>query len=205
MAREVRIAGQEPDDWSESTRAEFADVDEASRRRLHLPSVIARHPTFLPPYMTWAKAIALHGVLDRRANALLALRTGYLCGSEFEWGVHAQTAQRVAGLSIDDVARVAVGPGADGWMPGDRALLRAADDLHRDHTISDATWSALRDEYGDDDGALLEVAFVCGHYTMLSMVANTVGVAPEPAWQSLPHPEPTGAGAGTERSEGAAR
>ena len=60
MAREVRIAGQEPDDWSESTRAEFADVDEASRRRLHLPSVIARHPTFLSPYMTWAKAIALH-------------------------------------------------------------------------------------------------------------------------------------------------
>ena len=44
MAREVRIAGQEPDDWSESTRAEFADVDEASRRRLHLPSVIAAPP-----------------------------------------------------------------------------------------------------------------------------------------------------------------
>ena len=120
--------------------------------------------------------------------------------------MHAQTAQRAAGLSIDDVARVAVGPGADGWMPGDRALLRAADDLHRDHTISDATWSALRHEYGDDDGALLEVAFVCGHYTMLSMVANTVGIAPEAEWQSLPHPEPTATGAGTERRErGAAR
>ena len=198
MAREVRIAGQPPDDWSESTRAEFAGVDEAARHRLHLPAVIANHPTFLPPYMTWAKAIALHGVLDRRASALLALRTGYLCGSEFEWGVHAQTAQRAAGLRLDDVARVAVGPDADGWTPGDRALLGAADDLHRDHTISDATWSALRDEYGDDDGALLEVAFVCGHYTMLSMVANTVGIAPEAEWQSLPHPEPTGAGAGTE-------
>src|SRR6476469_4652902 len=60
MAREVRIAGQEPDDWSAWTRAEFAAVDEASLRRLHLPSVLARHPTFLPPYMTWAKAIALH-------------------------------------------------------------------------------------------------------------------------------------------------
>ena len=76
MSRPVRIAGQQPDDWSESTRAEFADVDEASRHRLHLPSVIANHPTFLPPYMTWAKAVALSGVLDRRDNALLALRTG---------------------------------------------------------------------------------------------------------------------------------
>jgi alkylhydroperoxidase family enzyme len=204
MAREVRIAGQEPDDWSESTRAEFADVDEASRRRLHLPSVIARHPTFLPPYMTWAKAVALRGVLDRRANALLALRTGYLCGSEFEWGVHAQTAQRAAGLTLDDIARVAAGPDADGWAPRDRALLRAADELHRDHTISNATWRGLCEEYADDAGALLEVAFVCGHYTMLSMVANTVGVAPEADWQPLPSPRPAGGTAGAEpREQGA--
>jgi alkylhydroperoxidase family enzyme len=204
MAREVRIAGQEPDDWSESTRAEFADVDEASRRRLHLPSVIARHPTLLPPYMTWAKAIALRGVLDRRANALLALRTGYLCGSEFEWGVHAQTAQRAVGMTVEDIARVAEGPDADGWTPGDRVLLRAADDLHRDHTISDTTWTALATEYADDHGALLEVAFVCGHYTMLSMVANTVGVAPEAEWQPLPRPAPADAGA-ERRERGAER
>ena len=90
--RPVRIAGQPPENWSESTRAEFAGVDEAARHRLHLPTVIANHPTFLPPYMTWAKAVALSGVLDRRDNALLALRTGFRCDSEFEWGVHAETA-----------------------------------------------------------------------------------------------------------------
>ena len=189
MAREVRIAGQEPEDWSESTRAELADVDEASRRRLHLPAVIAHHPTFLPPYMTWAKAVALRGVLDRRANALLALRTGFLCGSEFEWGVHAQTAQRAAGMTPDELARVALGPDAEGWSATDRALLHAADDLHRDHTIGDATFAELRAHLADD-AALLEVAFVCGHYTMLSMVANTAGVPPEPEWQPLPSPVP---------------
>ena len=89
-----------PDRRPGTGRLEHVDPRRVRRRRRDLtpaapPAVgdLARHPTFLPPYMTWAKAITLHGVLDRRANALLALRTGYLCGSEFEWGVHAQTAQ----------------------------------------------------------------------------------------------------------------
>ncbi len=184
MSRTVRIAGQAPEDWSESTRAEFAGVDEAARHRLHLPSVIATHPTFLPPYMTWAKAVALSGVLERRDNALLALRTGFRCDSEFEWGVHAETAVQRAGLSADEVARVAAGPDAVGWSQRDAALLRAADDLQDVHTISDATWQELGEFFTPD--ALLEVAFVCGHYTMLSMVANTVGVRPEEQWQPLP-------------------
>lgn len=184
MARTVRIAGVAPDNWNESTRAEFANVDEAARHRLHLPSVIATHPTFLAPYMTWAKAVALSGVLERRDNALLALRTGFRCDSEFEWGVHSETAVVRAGLTPDEVTSVAVGPDAPGWSPRDAALLRAADELHDDHTISDDTWQTLREFFAPD--ALLEVAFVCGHYTMLSMVANTVGVEPEEQWQRLP-------------------
>ena len=184
MSRTVRIAGQAPEEWSESTRAEFASVDEAARHRLHLPSVIATHPTFLAPYMTWAKAVALTGVLDRRDNALLALRTGFRCDSEFEWGVHAETAVRSAGLTVDEVAQVAADPDFPGWSPRDAALLRAADELHDEHTITDATWQALGEHFTPD--ALLEVAFVCGHYTMLSMVTNTVGVEPEEQWQPLP-------------------
>jgi alkylhydroperoxidase family enzyme len=184
MSRTVRIASQAPEAWSESTSAEFATVDEAARTRLHLPSVIANHPTFLPPYMAWAKAVALGGVLDRRDNALLALRTAFRCESQFEWGVHAESAVLRAGLNADEVTRVADGPDAPGWAARDAALLRAADELQDGHAIADATWAELGAHF--DDAALIEVAFVCGHYTMLSMVANTLGVAPEESWDTLP-------------------
>jgi alkylhydroperoxidase/carboxymuconolactone decarboxylase family protein YurZ len=198
MARPSRVRAQSPEEWSESTRAEFANVQvvarppaepaagdpEAAPRPLHLPSVIANHPTFLPPYLAWAKAVALSGVLDYRTNALLALRTAIRCQSEFEWGVHAETAMTRGGLSPEEVARVAVGPDAPGWSAGDAALLRAADELHDTHTISDTTWAELTADH--DDAAMLEIAFVVGHYTMLSMVANTAGVPPEPRWLPLP-------------------
>ncbi|HZP29279.1 MAG TPA: carboxymuconolactone decarboxylase family protein [Acidimicrobiia bacterium] len=186
MTRPNRVPGQTREEWSDATRAEFGDVAPAAggQRPLHLPSVIAHHPTFLAPYLVWAKAVALAGVLPRRDAALLALRTALRCRSEFEWGVHAASAVARAGLTPDDVARVAAGPDAAGWSDREAALVRAVDELHDAHTMSDPTWAELGQWY--DDAARLEIAFVVGHYTMLSLVANTAGVPPEPAWEPLP-------------------
>jgi alkylhydroperoxidase family enzyme len=151
---------------------------------LHLPGVVAHHPTLLEPYMTWATAVARHGVLVPRDSALLALRTALRCGSAFEWGVHATYAFARAGLDDGDVLRVAAGPSAPGWSTRDGALVRAADELHDHQSISDDTWATLSRSFGVD--ALLEIVFVVGHYTMLSMVANSAGVQPEDAWSPLP-------------------
>ena len=186
MTRPNRVPAQTPDEWSEATRAEFGEVapTRAGRRPLHLPAVIAHHPTFLAPYLTWAKAVALEGVLPRRDGALLALRTAWWSRSEFEWGVHAESAVARHGLAAEEVARVATGPDASGWSSCEEALLRAVDELHQHATVGDATWDVLGEWY--DDAARLELVFVVGHYTMLSMVANTAGVPPEPNWDPLP-------------------
>ena len=188
MSRPARIRAQTPDEWSDATRAEFADVAPAAAgaRPLHLPAVIAHHPTFLGPSLTWAKAVALAGVLPRRDAALVALRTAWRCGSEFEWGVHAESAVARHGVTAAEVARVPAGAGEPGWPARDAALLQAVDELQDDRTITDATWTALGEWY--DDAARLEIAFVVGHYTMLSMVANSAGVPSEPTWPELPQP-----------------
>jgi alkylhydroperoxidase family enzyme len=186
IERPVRIRPLPPADWSDATRAALGDLVGvgANPRPIHLPAVIARHPTFLAPYLGWAKAVALHGVLSSRHNALIALRTGYLCGSDFEWGVHTEYARRPGCLSEDEVAAVAAGPTADHWSPTERALLTATDELHHHAAISDATWAILAAEF--DPAGMLEIVFVAGHYTMLSMVANSAGLQPETTWQPLP-------------------
>ncbi len=50
--------------------------------------------------------------------------------------------------------------------------------------MGDATWAALAADH--DDAALIEIVFVVGHYTMLSMLANSTGVPAEPHWDPLP-------------------
>jgi alkylhydroperoxidase family enzyme len=184
--RPVRIQPLSPSEWSEAVRAELGGLVGVggNPRPVHLPAVIARHPTFLAPYLGWAKAVALRGVLSGRHNELIALRTAYLCRSEFEWGVHAEYARRPGCLGDDEVAAVADGPDADRWSPTERALLEAADELHHRSVVSDATWAALARDF--DPAALLEIVFVAGHTTMLSMVTSSSGVQPEATWQPLP-------------------
>jgi alkylhydroperoxidase family enzyme len=77
-------------------------------------------------------------------------------------------------LADDDIA-LAGQPLADGqWSAAERALLSAADELHHDRDLSDATWTALAEHY--DAPALVEILFVVGQYTMLSMFANAAGI-----------------------------
>jgi alkylhydroperoxidase family enzyme len=184
--RPVRITPQAPEEWDAATAALLGAVVGVGsvRRPVHLPAVIARHPTFLGPYLDWAKAVALQGVLSPRHTELLALRTAVNCSSAFEWGVHTQYATSRGGLSDDEVAAVAHGPGAAAWDELERALLRAADELHATSSVGDGTWAVLARHL--DEAALLEAVFVVGHTTMLSMVANASGAVGDPSWPDLP-------------------
>lgn len=146
-------------------------------------AVLALQPDLLAPFLGWAAALALHGVLPKRDHEILALRAACNCGSDFEWGEHAEYA-RGAGLSDDEIAAVAIASGSADWAPHEVALIRAADELHADATVSDATWAELCTHY--DRPQLVELLFVVGQYTMLSMVANAAQVGLPPGLDPVP-------------------
>ncbi|MFP8872608.1 MAG: carboxymuconolactone decarboxylase family protein, partial [Myxococcota bacterium] len=84
----------------------------------------------------------------------------------------------------DEIARLAASAEAEGWSDRDRLLVRAADQLHDTKTIDDETWSSLSASF--EAAALVEITFVVGHYTMLSMVANATAVPLERNLVPLP-------------------
>jgi len=61
-------------------------------------SVLAHQPALLGPFLTWAAALALQGVLPRRDHEILALRTARLHRSTFERDEHVRFAHE-AGLT----------------------------------------------------------------------------------------------------------
>jgi 4-carboxymuconolactone decarboxylase len=146
-------------------------------------AVLARQPDLLGPFLTWAAALALEGALPKRDHELVALRVAWNCRSAFEWGEHAEFA-RAAGLDDVEIARVEREVDDAVWVEHEAALLRAADELHRSSTVSDPTWSTLAAHY--DAGQLVELLFVAGQYTMLSMVANAAGIDAEPGTDPTP-------------------
>jgi 4-carboxymuconolactone decarboxylase len=146
----------------------------AGREPARTMAVLARQPDLLSPFLGWAAALALHGTLSHRDHELLALRAAYRCGSEFEWVEHTEYA-REAGLTDAEIAAVREPSARDSWSERERTLLDATDQLISGFDVSDDTWAVLAAEY--DAPALVELLFVVGQYTMLSMVANAAGIA----------------------------
>lgn len=125
---------------------------------------------------------AANGIAPREKE-LLILRTCWLCRADYDWAHHVGAAKR-AGLTDEDIDRIPKGPGAPGWSTFDSALLRAADELHRDQHIADVTWATLRGRYSD--AQLMDLIFTVGEYTMVSMFLNSAGVQLEAGLSGLP-------------------
>ncbi len=193
----ARLVPLTPREWSErtgqaleGTRERVARLEGRSAapagKPLAILATIARHPALLEPFLGWSAALALQGELSRRDSEILALRAAWNCRSAFEWGHHVLYA-RAAGLSDEEIERVARGPAAPGWSVEDADLLRAADELHVAKDLSAGTWARLRSRF--TDAQLVEIPFVVGQYTMLSMVANATGVPLEDGLSPLPEPD----------------
>ncbi len=150
-----------------------------TKARGHLPSVnvldtVIRHPDLMRRWLPFFNHVLHKSTLPARDREVLILRTGRLCGAEYEWAQHVPFAAR-AGLTADEIRGIAAGADAAVWSDGhDRALLRAADQLHRETTIDDATWGTLATRYGIQQ--LMDVVFTVGQYRLVSAALNTLCV-----------------------------
>ncbi len=140
---------------------------------LNIFATLAHHPKLLKRWMVFGAHVLAKSTLAARERELLILRAGWRCRSAYEWGQHVVIARR-SGISDEEIARVALGPDAPGWDAFDATLLRAADELHDEATLSDATWASLGERY--DDQQRLDVIFTVGQYQLVAMALNALGV-----------------------------
>src|SRR6516165_3691679 len=173
MAAQNRIPVPDASDLREDVAALLPLIAPAGREPAKTMAILGRQPELVSPFLSWAAALALNGVLSARAHELLALRAAHNCESAFECAEHVEYA-RAAGLAEREIAAVSQSLDEGEWPDAEPALLRAADELHRGCNITDATWAELASVY--DLPALVEILFVVGQYTMLSMVANAAGI-----------------------------
>lgn len=154
-------------------------LDEETRRAFGAVGIqnifrtLAHHPKLLKRWLVFGSHVLSKSTLPARDRELMILRTGFVCASEYEWAQHAVIG-RQAGLSEEEIERIADGPDAAGWSDFDRLQLRAVDELRRDSFISDATWEGLSQRY--DTRQMMDVVFAVGQYTLVSMALNTFGV-----------------------------
>ena len=176
-----RVPALDPADWTPAIRT-MLDPAGNGRPVANVYRTYAQHPALYEPRQVLSEYIRTRSTLTPRVRETLILRIGYLCQSAYEWAAHAR-AGRAAGLTGDEVGRIAEGPAA-GWSADDAALLQAVDDLFADDRVAPATWARLATRL--DRKQLLDVLITAGGYRMVSMSLNTFGVQPEPNSEPLP-------------------
>ncbi|HUD28581.1 MAG TPA: carboxymuconolactone decarboxylase family protein [Novosphingobium sp.] len=132
---------------------------------------LAHSPEFFAGYMALGVTASTRSALPVRVRELAVLRTSWLCGAPYAWGEHVH-ATRGALFSPEEIEAIVEGSGAPGWGDLDRAVLRAAEDLHGDAMICDETWALLAAHL--DERQLLELPILVGHYVMTAYLQNSL-------------------------------
>jgi alkylhydroperoxidase family enzyme len=171
-----RITPLPASERDEQQRELLAGVHVPDAPAANIFATLVRHPGLFRRWLPFGGKL-LAGKLPARDRELLILRTAHLCQAEYEWGQHRLIALQ-AGASEAEIDRVRQGAGAEGWDPFDAALLNAADELHEQACISDASWDTLASRY--DERQLIEVPMIVGHYHMVAFTLNSLGVELEP-------------------------
>jgi 4-carboxymuconolactone decarboxylase len=180
--KQPRIAPLPEAEWDGETR-EVLEGLAADGHVYNVFATLARHLKLFKRWLVFGNHTFSRSSLPAREREMVILRMGWLCRAEYEWGHHVAIGKE-AGLSADDIRRVAAGPDASGWDPFEAALLRAVDELHSDSFISDATWKALAGRYNTQQ--LLDLIFTAGQYTLVSMALNSCGVQLEEGFERFP-------------------
>ncbi len=180
MSAPPRLAPKPSAEWDDETRALIGDSS------LNIFATLAHHPKLMKRWMVFGNHVLAKTTLPARERELLILRTGWNCRAPYEWGQHVAIG-RASGLSDEEVERVTAGPDAPGWEPFDATLLRAADELHGDEAITDATYAALSARY--DAQQLLDLVFTVGQYHLVSMALNTFRVERDDGVTDAPMPD----------------
>jgi alkylhydroperoxidase family enzyme len=137
----------------------------------------AHHPALTQAFLTFNGHILYATTLTERQREVLVLRVAARCGSAYLWAQHLFLG-RDAGITDEEMGRVAFGPEAPFFEPSEAALIRSVDELVDDGAISATTWQVLAAEF--DAEQLLDIVFTVGCYTTVAWFFRSFDLEVDP-------------------------
>jgi alkylhydroperoxidase family enzyme len=166
------------DDWDFEALAEISPSIKPPN--VNVVGFFAHHPELARKFLGWNHYVnGRTSTLPRRVREIAILRVAWRRRSRYEWAQHLAIARR-AGVSEDEIAtgRSAARSGSESGSGLSRLLVTAVDELIDSPGLSDATYEALSAEF--DEKQLIDLVFLIGTYSTLSMAFNTFRVELDP-------------------------
>jgi len=137
-------------------------------------ALLLRSPDLMSRSQKVGEYLRFRSALPTRLNEFAILVTARRWSAQLEWFAHHPLALK-AGLDPAVAEDLAQGKRPRGMREDEAAVYAFCTELHETHGVSDATFAAVAERFGER-GAIDLIALT-GYYTMLAMVLN---VAQEP-------------------------
>ncbi len=160
------------DNWPD----ELSEIRLLLGKPLNIHSMMAHHPKLLKSWMPLRNHVVANSTLSARQRELIILRTAHLCQTDYEWQHHVERGLK-AGLNMDEINRVTDGAEASGWQADEAALLKAADDCHRNSRLTNNTLEEVQQHFSAKQQ--LDIIVTVGIYKTLAVIIKTWAVPME--------------------------
>jgi 4-carboxymuconolactone decarboxylase len=132
-------------------------------------NVFLRSPEVGEPLQQVGSYIRFKSSLGAKLNEFAILITARHWGAQYEWHAHHRLALQ-AGLSPSIADDVAHHRKPQGMSVEEEAIYNFSHELHTQKQVSDATYKAVLDRFGEQ--GVMDLIAVNGYYTLVAMVLN---------------------------------
>jgi len=193
----ARIPRLRPEDLSDDARGVFGALGAvragraagqpaapgATAQANHVLQTLANHPLLAKAYLNYnGYLLSAELTLPVRLRQIAIQRVAWNRHCPYMWSSHLRVSLPL-GLTAEDFDAVATGPASPHWSALERAVVVAVDDLEGRSFMSDSTWGSLTAELSHQQ--VMDLIFVVGGYTNLSMFMNAAQVEREPELVAL--------------------
>jgi 4-carboxymuconolactone decarboxylase len=147
-------------------------------------ALLLRSPDLMARTQKVGEYLRYHCALPPRLREFAIIVTAREWGAQVEWIEHSPRAVQ-QGVDPSVVEDLLHGKAPRAMRDDEAAVYRFCKELHETHGVSDETFAAVRDRFGEQ-GAI-DLIGLTGYYTLLAMVLN-VGQEPLPGGMAPPLP-----------------
>ena len=174
-----------PESMSAEQRAAAEGIINGPRGGLRGPfNAWLRSPVFADRMQKVGEYLRFNSSIPADLNEFAILITARVWTSQYEWYAHHAMAMK-AGLPPAIAADLASGRRPAGMTEDQRLVYEFCTELHRDHSVSDATFEATAARFGEQ--GVVDLIAVSGYYVAVSMTLNVAEVQIPPEATPLPH------------------
>lgn len=156
---------------TEAQKKAIAEFTAARKTGISGPFVpLLRSPEVMNRARAMGDYLRFNSVLPPRLSEFAILITARKWTQNYEWDAHSQLALR-GGLSADIITAIAEGRRPGRMAADEDVLYTFCDELHRNQSISDATYARAVATFGEQ--GVIDILGISGYYTLLAMVLNT--------------------------------